>query len=724
MSHKNYVVTPVFIQMEATECGAVCLQIILAYYGSYYSASYLRKLCDVSRDGTNLSHMIKAARMLGLESNGYTADLQENGAITKNLSILKEQTFPYIIHWDLNHFVILEGIKDQKLYINDPALGRYQLDYASFLTHFTGIIMTVKPLKNFVKHTRKTTLFSGFIRRFLPYKKVMFYLVIIHVCLIVPHFLLPNLAKIFIDSILLNHQHQWLVSFLWIFVLVSFSELGLVFLQMRAALYLQSKMSVEQTTIFFEKMLQLPSVFFAQRLAGDLSARLESIDGISASVTTTLITAFNLIAILFFWLIIFMLSPLLSVTTFLLSGALFINLCWYARKVSGESLRYQQQSGQLIGEACSTLSMIDTVKTEGLENNFFNKLTGLEHKVLNTRQNLFRKMQWAMVTPIWFFGLNTVCIMSLGTWQVMHDELTIGALVAINMMVGYLYGPLQQLNATLIKLKQIEGDFARQDDILEYPLLLNKTYTSAQSLAASSLNCLSLENVSFGFAHFAPPILTNIDMTLHQGQHTVIIGATGCGKSSLINLINGLYEPWSGSIKLGPFPLTSLSAELINTKIATVSQTIVLFAGTVRDNLTLWNHEIDDEHLLKACEAACIERVLAKRGGLDAYIESEGANFSGGEKQRLEIARALVQNPTFLILDEATSALDSIIETQVIANIKKLSCGVISVAHRLGAQRYADTIIVIDKGVIVEQGHHHELMMKNGRYAQFVRKHP
>lgn len=721
MTIKNYVTTPIFIQMESTECGAICLQIILAYYGSYYSASYLRQLCDISRDGTNLDNMILAAQLLGLESQGFNAELDEKESMEKNLAILQEIPFPYVIHWDLDHFVVLEGINKTRLCINDPALGRYQMDYNEFLNHFTGIVMSAKPDPHFKKNPRQITLFSMIKKRIQPYLKEISYLIILNLFLILPQFLIPGLSKVFIDSILIHHQHQWLTSFLWIFLLVSIMEVLMISLQLKCMLYLQTKISIEQTQGFFKKIIRLPSVFFLQRLPGDLSYRMESIDRVSLSLVHIVTTLFNLISIIFFLFIIFLFSPLLGYSTLILSSLFLCSLWIYSKKTTGESLLYQQQTGRLFGEASSALDIIDTIKTEGLENIFFNKITGLEQRILNTSQKFYSKIQWALTIPVWIIGANSVVIISLGVWLVMQNRLTVGALIAINMLMGNIYMPLKQLNDDLVELKQIEGDLVRQDDVLEYPKIKKEKTIDKKELMDQKPGSLSLEQVSFGYNHHKDPIINNINLTVKHGQHIVIMGETGSGKSTLLNLINGLHQPWSGIIRFGSYPLHSIPRTIRNRIIATISQSITLFEGTIRENLTLWESNIDDEELISACKTACIYTVVTKRGGLDAVVENDGTNFSGGERQRLEMARALAQKPDFLILDEATSAMDSITEQEVIKKIKQLSCGIISVSHRLGIQKNADHIIILDHGRIVEEGSHEELLIKNGMYAQFAR---
>lgn len=703
--------TQPYIQLEGTECGAICLQIISAYWGGHYSPAYLRKLCGISRDGSNLQNMVEAAESLGLIATPLMADLPEEASMESNIADMREAAFPYIIHWNLDHFVVLEGIKGRKFYINDPAGGRYTVDYNEFMERFCGPVLLLEPTPNFKKNKSHKSFSAGFWLRIKNQKWHFFMLVLLTLLMFIPGFILPTMTQVFIDKIIISQQTQWFRAFIWIFSAVSVLEVLMLSLQMKGFLYLQTALSVDQSTRFLKKILALPSLFFSQRHIGDLSSRLQSNDKIAVSLTSEFIGLFGMVNIVLYWLVILFLSPMIAAVTLFLGLFLIVSLWIYSYLVTGLALLYEQNAGKMITEVTVGIESIDDIKVGDQEFNLFNRVTGSQATVLQNNQDLNLKAAWANAVPQLVIGLNQLALVGLGGWLVMQGEMSLGTLIACSMLLNNIYQPLMQVNQTVINLKKIEGLFARQDDVFDYP-----TLSASNNKETPDYYHIKLDKMSFSYNPTSALTLSDINLTIGARQKIVIMGETGSGKSTLINLLNGLYIPDSGTVLAGQLPIHLIPEKERAKNIATVSQTVVLFEGTIKENLTMFNDTLDELELIAALNHTGIYKKLLIRGGLNAAVGFDGMNFSGGERQQIEIAKALLQKPKLLILDEATSAMDTMTEYAILENIKTLDCTVVHVSHRLGMQKDADNIIILIQGKIVESGSHTALIAQKGHY--------
>lgn len=714
---KNITKTPTILQMDATECGVVCLQIILAYYGVHESKERLRELCGVSRDGVNSDNLQKAAQVFNFETDMLFADCPGDAKLADNITDLLSAKRPYIIHWQFNHFVVFEGVKNNRFYLNDPASGRYSVDFATFSNNFTGVVIELTPNANFKKYGQPTRLWSGLLKRTRNHHGKLILAVLISLIMLVPGVIIPTMSQIYIDNIIVNQQQHWLAPLLWTYGALVLFELGLIHLQFRVLLYVQIVMSIEQSRSFIRHLLKLPIPFFESRFAGDLSERVASNDQLTKLLSSNVITVLvNIVAIGVYGLVLTLISPLLAGITVVLTLITFIIMANSSHKLREGSLLYAQSQGALIGATANAFQIIETQKLQASENLFFKRWQQQHDKTLTTFQAMQHKVQIAMMMPNWLDSLNTVVVLMVGVNLVMDNQLTLGGLVAFNALKMSFVAPLKQLANTLVSFKRMEGLMVRLDDVLCLPVETEKKCDNE----ITSFDTFEACDLSFGYHSLADSYLKSISIQLQKGERIAIVGGAGSGKSTLIKCLSGSYTPWSGAVLLNNIPLTELAANKRSKAIAVVSQQVTLFDGTVRDNIRLWDTEISDEDIIKACETADVYHELGPRGGLNAMVNNGGDNFSSGQRQRIAIARAIVTQPDFLILDEATSLLDTLTEKNILDAISTKEFGIITCAHRLSTVKDCDQIYVMDKGEIVESGTHVELLSMKGHYHALI----
>lgn len=709
MTSKTKVQTPTLLQMEVTECGAAALGIILAFYQRYVPLEELRIACGVSRDGSKAVNMLKAARRYGLDAHGAKIEVEE----------LKELQFPVIAFWEFNHFVVIEGFSAQKVYLNDPATGPRTITHEEFSRSFTGVVLVFKPTPAFQAGGKKITLRSMLVPRLKGLKKSLFFVIFASLALVIPGVLIPGFAKIFIDEVLVKQLSGWLLPLLWGIAITAVLRAVLSFLQQYYLLRLQMKIAVTSSTHFIWHVLRLPFTFFSQRLLGDIQSRVAANDTIARWLSGDLSTSIvSLISMVFYGAILFFFDWQLTLIALFATG-LNVALLWYvARGIANSSRRLQQELGKLTGIEMSGLQAIETLKATSSEDDFFQRWAGHHAKTLNSQQKIQIYSLVLKILPPFLTGLVSIIILGLGSWQIIQGDLTIGTLVAFQSLLVSFNQPLMTLLDMGNQMQQIRADLARVEDVFKHPE--DPRYSIARTSQVpdgKTAGKLELQNISFGYSPLEPPLLENINLVLNPGQRIAIVGSSGSGKSTLAKLICGLYTPWSGTIAWDEKPMATIPPETLTRSLAWVDQEIFLFAGSVEDNLTLWDSTIPADKLRQAVADALLTPVLANRvHGLTSSVLPGGVNFSGGQRQQLEIARVLAQEPRVLVLDEATAALDAATEYQIMENIKKRNCSLLMVAHRLSTVRDCDEILVMEKGKIVERGTHEALYEKQGAY--------
>lgn len=716
--------TPTVLQMEAVECGAASLSMVLGYYGRYEPLEKLRTQCGVSRDGSKASNVLKAARQFyGMDARGFR----------KEPAQLHELRLPMILFWNFNHFVVLEGIKGNKVYINDPGRGPVCIPWEEFDDAFTGVVLTFSPGEGFQPGGKKKSTMASLKNRLQGCRSVLTYIILTALLLVIPGIVIPTFSKIFVDNVLVSQMDGWMKPLLVAMSLTALLRFFLSWLQQSYLLRMEAKLAISNSAAFFQHVLKLPVEFFAQRFAGEIGTRIMLNDKIANLLSGQLATnILNILMIFFFALVMFQYDILLSVVGVLMAGINLLALKYASRVRVDLNQNLQQESGKLMGTAMGGLQMVETLKATGGESDFYAQWAGYYAKVTNADQKLGYTTQILSAVPPFLTALNNIVILGLGGIKIMSGSMSMGMLIAFQTLMSSFMAPVTQLVNLGSQLQDTQADMNKLDDVLKNKVdprfeIMEKQEqeTTAEPLADVSLKLtgrIELKNISFGYSPLEDPLIEDFSLSLNPGSRVALVGGSGSGKSTVAKLVSGLYHPWKGNVLFDGTALLDVPRDILNNSLAMVNQEIFLFDGTIKENLTMWDPTVPEENVMLAARDACIHDVIAARpGGYQSRIGEGGGNFSGGQRQRLEIARGLVINPTIMVLDEATSALDAATEKIVDDNVRRRGCTCIIVAHRLSTIRDCDEIIVLRYGKVVQRGTHDELIEQEGEYADLVK---
>jgi NHLM bacteriocin system ABC transporter peptidase/ATP-binding protein len=707
--------TPTILQMEAVECGAAALAIVLAHYGRWVPLEELRIACGVSRDGSKASNVVKAARRYGLNAKGFK----------KEPAGLRGIRPPMILHWNFNHFLVLEGFRKGEVFLNDPASGPRRVTEEELDQAFTGVVMTFEPGPDFQKGGEPPQLLRALKRRLTGAGAALAFVVLAGLALVIPGLVVPVFSKVLLDSVLLESRRDWLPPLLFGMGLAALLTGLLTWLQQSYLLRLESKMAVAGSSRFLRHVLRLPMEFFSQRFAGDISSRVGINDRVAQLLSRDLATSFlGAVMIVFFALLMVQYDLLLTLVGVVVVSLNVAALHWVSRKRVDGNRRLQQDRGKLYGTAIGGLQMIETLKASGGEADLYARWSGYQAKVVNARQDLERYTQMLDAVPPLLAAVNTALILGIGGLRVMDGAISLGALVAFQALMLSFMAPVNRLVSLGGRLQMVEGDMNRLDDVLRYPPepgSAGDTEAPPPDFPVKLSGRLELRGVTFGYNRLDAPLIEGFSLKLDPGARIALVGGSGSGKSTVARLVTGLYKPWDGEILFDGLPRTGIPRSVLTNSLAVVDQSVFLFEGSVRDNLTLWDATVPLPEVVAAAKDAAIhDDIAARPGGYDSQIDEGGANWSGGQRQRLEIARALVQRPTLLVLDEATSALDPTTEKRIDESLRRRGCTCLIIAHRLSTIRDADEIIVLDRGKVAQRGTHDQLKAVEGPYAQLI----
>ena len=712
---------PTILQMEATECGAAALAMVLAHYGLWIPLEKLRAECGVNRDGSKASCVIRAARNRKCQADGYrwsTDDL---------LELLPENPFPLIIHWEFNHFVVLEGIKNGKAYLNDPAMGRRTVPLEEFRTSYTGVSLYIEPGEDFVKAGHRYNVFKDLGKKLMEDHWAALFILILEFCAIIPGLAGPVMSQIFLDEILTRKHLNWMTSFCMAMT-ASFILSGIMtWLRAVVLTQWQRKLTLADSSSYFWHLLKLPMQFFHQRYAAEVAGRVgfnESIAGVLSGPAATAVLDF--FVALFYLLLLLQYNVTLTIIGVLFSSVEIVLFLAMRRHLTDLNMRIQQDAGKAYGVAMNGLRMIETIKANGDESDFFTKWAGYQTKVLTASQET---ALWAMsvkMLPTLLSGINGALIMTIGGFSIMEGAMTAGMFMAFQHLMHSFEAPVNALVGLGSTLQTTEMQMQRLNDVRCYEVdSLNFPADEEEKSKKFPMDRLSgevtLDDVSFGYSPLEPPLLEHFNLHASPGDWIAVVGASGSGKSTFAKIITGLYEEWSGTLAFDGTPRRQVPRQVITSSLAAVDQDIFLITGTVAENIALFDSTVRKSDIIAAAKDACIhEDILQLDGGYEAQVAEGGVNFYGGQRQRLEIARALAVNPSILVLDEATSALDPIMEKTVLENIRHRGCTCLIVAHRLSTIRDCDEIIVLSHGKIVERGIHREMVQHDGPYRRLI----
>jgi NHLM bacteriocin system ABC transporter peptidase/ATP-binding protein len=702
--------------MEAVECGAAALAIVLAHHGRWIPLEELRVACGVSRDGSKASNVVKAARTYGLTAKGFKKEPQA----------LRSLRLPAILHWNFNHFVVLDGFHKGRVFLNDPATGPREVTEQELDEAFTGVVMTFEPGPEFARKGDPPRLIPALRRRLAGSRAALAFVLLAGLALAIPSLVVPVFSKVFVDSVLLESRRDWLPPLLFGMGIAGLLMGLLTWIQQVYLLRLETRMAVGSSSRFLWHVLRLPTEFFSQRFAGDISSRVAINDRVAQLLSRDLATnALGVVMIIFFAAVLFQYDAVLTLVGIAVVSLNVAALRYVSRKRVDGNRRLVQDQGKLLGTAIGGLQTIETLKATGGESDLFARWAGYQAKVVNGRQELERYTQILDTVPPLLSAVNTALILGIGGLRVINGSLSLGGLVAFQLLMAAFIAPVNRLVSLGGKLQTVEGDMNRLDDVLRYRLDPTAGRGSGELPPTGEPvrldGYLELRDVSFGYSRLDPPLIEGFHLTLKPGSRVALVGGSGSGKSTLSRLVTGLYEPWSGEVRLDGKPRSEVPPAVLTGSLAAVDQNVFLFEGTVRENLTLWDATLPLPEVVAAAKDACIhEDIAARPGGYDSPVAEGGANWSGGQRQRLEIARALVGRPSIVVLDEATSALDPTTESRIDENLRRRGCTCLIIAHRLSTIRDADEIIVLEKGKVVQRGTHDELKGVEGPYARLI----
>ena len=712
---KKVAKVPVIIQLEALECGAAALDMVLAYYGKWIPLEIVRRDCGVSRDGSKAKNILLAARNYGLTADAYRLEAE---------SIAEEADFPCIIHWNMNHFVVLCGFRGDKAVINDPARGTCEVSGEEFSKSFTGICLCFAPGENFVPSGKPGSIFA-FAKKKLYGSRSAFVLVTAATIITsLIGIITPGFTNVFADRLLTGRNPDWIYPFMAGISLIALLQIVVAWINAVYSLKSNGKIAITSNAEYMWHTLRLPMEFFSQRMAGDIIMR----KALNATIASTLIETFSPLVIqasmlLFYLFIMMRYNPILS-----LAGitAILINVL-ISRYISAKRVDLSRviarDRGKLESSTIAGVEMIESIKSTGAENGYFKKWSGYQ-AAANAGEDRFVKTDTFLgLIPSLSMSLTNTFVFAASVYLCMRGEWTVGMIAAFAGFLNAFLAPAQQLISASQILQEMRTSMEQVEDVLEYPV--DPRCDAQNTVPVQGYDKLhgkvELKNVTFGYSRLAEPLIRDFSLTILPGQTVAVVGATGCGKSTISKLISGLYQPWSGEILFDGVPLQKINRSIFTNSVSVVDQDIILFEDTIENNIKMWDQSIENfEMILAARDAQIHEMILSKSGGYQHRLSENGKDLSGGERQRLEIARVLAQEPTILIMDEATSALDAKTECDVVNAIRDRGITCIVIAHRLSTVRTCDQILVMENGQAAEQGTHEELYKMGGLYNQLV----
>lgn len=700
------------LQIEVVECGAASLGIICSYYGLHLSLEKLRTDCGVSRDGTNALNIIKAAEGYGLRSKGMRRSKDQ----------LFNLNFPYIVFWNQNHFLVVEGYNEKKFFLNDPALGKWWVTHEEFAKSYSGIVLTFEPGPNFKKGGKPFKILPYIFNLLRSSKSIIFLLFTTTILGLLPAIILPAITRIFVDFILIHKHYNWYIALLVTLLLSILSTSLLLRIQQKILQILSMKLSVILSYRLITRLFSLPLAFYLQRSKPEVASRIEFTSRVSEIITGPLLnTLLGLTSSIFFFIIMISYSVKLSLIGFFLSIVSLLVMHQISRRSTVIFNRFVKDSSSLSALYYNVFNSIESIKSSSAENTIFEKWAGTHARYLHSSHHTQVKLSSSKAIPVLLSSFNIAFLLLIGGSEVMNGNISVGMLLTFTIFYQFFTTPLQRLSESGNEINILSGYLRSINDVLNFPIKSTQRKTNLNNPASEV--SVKIENVSFGYNKLAPPILSEISLSIPRGSTIAFVGLSGSGKSTLAKLISGLYEPWEGAILINGINVQNIESSHRANILGVVDQEIELFSGKIKDVLTFWDDSIPENMVIEACKIAEIHDIIAARpGGYYSILEEGGRNFSGGERQRMEIARALIEKPRILIMDEATSALDPETEFRICNNIKKIGITLIIIAHRLSTIKDADKILVLDKGKILDSGSHEQLKKDSVLYKEFLEK--
>ena len=710
MGGKKVVKVPQVMQMEAVECGAASLAMILAYFGKWLPLEEVREACGVSRDGSSAKSLLQAARNYGLDAKGFRTTPES-----------LEGRQPAIIHWNFDHFVVFRGFDGKgNACLNDPGAGPVKWPMEEFRKHYTGVCLTFEPTERFEPSGRQTSIVS-YIKKYMHganealWLTLIFGLLTSFVALITPLF-----TRIFLDEILPGRNAGWTR---WLFIgmgALAVFQFIVILLQARYAKRVAGALALNSNKTYLHHLLRLPISFFAMRNVGDLQQRMHLNETITQSLVQTLAPQVINIALLVLYLALMLsYSVWLTLIGLLAAGFNLAIVLYFSERRINQVRSMQQSEGQYYSATVSCIDNMESIKAAGAETGFFKYWSGLWAHKFNVSGTSDEEQIRMGLLPILASGLVNMAVLVLGAFLILRGDLTVGMLMAFQGFMGSFLAPVNEIVNASQQIVEMRSQMERIEDVMKYPE--DHRDAEGEIIEGKLRGLLEMKHVTFGYSPLQPPLIEDFNLRIEPGHSVAFVGTSGCGKSTLAKLISGLYKPWSGEILFDGRPIESISNEELTNSVAVIDQNVVLFDDTVAQNIRMWDPTIEDFAMLMACNDADIRAdIMSRPEGFGTKIVKGGQNFSGGQRQRIEMATALAKEPTILIMDEATSALDPKTEDEVMRRIRSIGPTQIIVAHRLSTIRDCDEIIVMDRGKVLQRGRHESLMAVEGYYRDLM----
>ncbi len=722
---KKYAKVPVIMQMEALECGAASLAMILAYHEKWIPLEQARVDCGVSRDGSSAKNILKAARNYGMTAKGFRCDT----------SMLETMEIPCILHWGFNHFVVFCGFDKDKAVINDPARGIVRVSQEELDREFTGVCLCMSPGDGFEKGGKPKSIIPFAKQRLQGTGPALIFIVLTTLITAIINLVYPVFGQVFMDTLLPGKNPEWLFPFLGLMVLMVVVQSVVTLAHAVYINKVNGKLAIVSSAAFMWHVLRLPVEFFSQRMAGDVAQRQESNENIASTLVKDLgPVVINLVMLVLYLVIMLRYSVLLTlVCVASISINIWLNQIALKKRMNISRVR-MRDSGKLYGTTVAGIEMIETIKASGAENGYFERWAGYSAAVNAAEVDAVHLERVWHTIPGLVRSFSEILILMLSALLIINGQYTVGMLLAFQSFMHSFLVPVYELMAVSGSVQEMRTSMERIEDVLTYkpdvefkpleeeespdeeddPFAVNDTY-------AKLSGAVELKNIIFGYSRLGNPLIKDFSMTLKPGARVAFVGASGCGKSTLAKLISGLYQPWEGEILFDGKPISEIPREVFTGSLAVVDQDITLYEDTLANNIKMWDGTIEDfEMILAARDAQIHEDIMLRDGGYNHKLLEGGKDFSGGQRQRFEIARVLAQDPTIVVMDEATSALDAKTEYNVVEAIKNRGVTCIIIAHRLSTIRDCDEIIVLNRGEVVERGTHEELMALGGYYTTLV----
>jgi len=712
--------TPTVLQMEAVECGAAALAMVLAHHGRHVPLEELRIACGVSRDGSRASNVLKTARSYGLRATG----MQMESAALAGVRA------PAILFWEFNHYVVYDGpgrrLGRRGVYVNDPDKGRRFVPDEDFDTSFTGVVLVLEPTGDFRRGGRKPGVLRAIPDRLRSTRPTLLAALLASLLLVAVGAAVPALSRTYIDMFLIGGQTSLLGPLFASMAAMVALTAALTGLQQANLLRGRIISSTLGSARFLRHLLRLPVTFFAQRSPADLVQRLQSNETVAETLARDLAAAgVDGVVVILYALLMWTYDPQLTVVGVLIALLNIVAMRVVIRLRAAHTQKLRADTARLTNTSYTGLQLIETMKATGGEDGYFRRWAGQHATTLEEQQRLGVPTAVLSVVAPTLATLNSALILWIGGLRAVEGYISIGLLVAFQALVARFSAPITRLNGVAGRIQDFAADVARLRDVESFPVDPLYSRDEPEPGTRRLTGHVTLEDITFGYSPLDKPLLTGFSLTVGPGRQIALVGGSGSGKSTVSRLISGLYTPWEGTIRIDGQRLEDIPRGALAASVSFVDQDIFLFEGTVRDNVALWDPSITDEAVITALrDAELYEDVIARRPeGIHGRVEQDGRNFSGGQRQRLEIARALVRRPSVLVLDEVTSALDARTEQAVIANLRRRGCACVVIAHRLSTVRDSDEIVVLDHGTVVERGRHEALVAAGGPYAELVREH-